>query len=50
MLHKIKNFISRPLVTWLIVAVLSCVSVYLTIILYNIGKVIWWLYNITKPV
>jgi hypothetical protein len=50
MLRKIKNFIFHPVVTWSIFVVILSISIYLTIILYNIGQVIWWLYNITKPV
>jgi hypothetical protein len=50
MLDKLKNFISHPVVTWLVFAVLLGISTYLAMILYNLGKVIWWLYNITKPV
>lgn len=45
----LSNLLKNPIVEWLLTLLLFGVTIYLLVILYNVGSVIWWLYNLTKP-
>jgi hypothetical protein len=48
-MNKIKEFFLKPWVQIVLVTCSAAISVYLIWILYNIGQIVWWFYQVTQP-
>jgi hypothetical protein len=48
-MSKIKEFFQKPWVQIVLAAISLSITAYLVWILYHIGQLVWWFYQVTQP-